>query len=93
MNPYEILDVGPEADTEAVRAAYLAAVRRHPPDRDPDAFRRIRSAYDVLADPVRRAEIALFGLDEIATLRDLARSLSPERRRVGPDPWLDVLSA
>ncbi len=52
MNPFAVLGIEETADDEQVRAAYLAAVRRSPPDRDPEGFRRVREAYehDLAAD-------------------------------------------
>lgn len=38
------------ADAASVRLAYRSAVREHPPDRDPDGFRRVRAAYELLLD-------------------------------------------
>lgn len=55
-DPYRILGVEPDADADAVRKAYLRAVRRHPPERDPEGFSRVRRAYELLSDPARRGE-------------------------------------
>ena len=38
-----------------LKRAYRAAVRRHPPDRDPDGFKRVREAYTLLSDPLTAA--------------------------------------
>jgi hypothetical protein len=67
-------------------------VKRHPPDRDPEGFRRIREAYDLVRDERRLAEIRLFGTPGIDRLADIARSLSDRRRAVGPGPWLRALA-
>lgn len=48
MDPYTVLGVSVDADDEAVRAAYLELVRRHPPERDPEDFARINRAYEAL---------------------------------------------
>jgi hypothetical protein len=42
--------LGLEAPTsaEAIRRAYLRAVRQHSPERDPEGFQRVRAAYDCL---------------------------------------------
>ena len=42
MNPFAVLGIEETADDESVRAAYLAAVRRSPPDRDPEGFQRVQ---------------------------------------------------
>jgi len=91
VNPFSVLDVDETAGDDAVRAAYLEAVRRHPPDRDPEGFQRIRSAYDAIRDAERRLAHRLFGPPPLDRLEDLLALLSTERHYVGPDIWLDVL--
>jgi|GEM_PF-4505633 len=44
-----VLGLGGGESTEEIRRAYLRAVRRHPPERDPDGFRRVREAYETLS--------------------------------------------
>ena len=90
MNPFAVLGIEETAGDDAVRVAYLAAVRRSPPDRDPDGFRRVREAYEAVRDEERRFALRVFGpapLDPEALL-DL---VADQRRHVGPAPWLDVL--
>jgi curved DNA-binding protein CbpA len=91
MNPFMVLGVEETADDEAVRAAYLAAVRKSPPDRDPEGFRRIREAYDALRDHERRLALRLFGPPPLANLEELLDAFPKERRYVGPSLWLNVL--
>ena len=45
MDPFAVLGLDETADDEAVRGAYVRALRVSPPDRDPEGFRRIREAY------------------------------------------------
>lgn len=45
-----------ETDPAAVKRAYRRALAQHPPDTDPDGFRRIRDAYELLRDPWARAQ-------------------------------------
>lgn len=57
---YGVLGVGPEADSEEIRAAYRERVKDHHPDvsSDPDAverFKRITAAKETLTDPKERA--------------------------------------
>ena len=42
FNPYEVLGVGPEANDEQIRSAYLVKVKQFPPDQAPVAFEQIR---------------------------------------------------
>jgi hypothetical protein len=57
-DPFATLGVSPDADPDAVRDAYRAALRAHPPERDPEGFKRLRAAYEVLRDPEQRARAA-----------------------------------
>ena len=58
-NAHQILDVRPDAPAEELRKAYLNLVRQHPPDRDPDKFRDIHAAYQMLNDPMAQATALL----------------------------------
>jgi len=87
----ETLGVLPAATEVDVRAAYLAKVRLHPPDRDPEAFERIRDAYDLLRDPRRRARQVLECPSPLAPLTTLPDQFGARRRHVGPTPWLEAL--
>lgn len=91
MNPFAVLGLDEDASDAAVRAAYLVAVRAHPPDRDPAGFQRIREAYDAIRDEDRRVELRLFGPPPLDRLEALLEAFPDERRHVGPDPWLAVL--
>jgi curved DNA-binding protein CbpA len=91
VNPFAVLGVDDSAGDAAVRAAYLAAVRAHPPDRDPAGFRRIREAYDAIRDEDRRLALRLFGPPPLDRLEALLDAFPDERRHVGPDAWLAVL--
>jgi len=50
-----LLDLADDADTKAIRRAYRKAVAAHPPDRDPERFRQVRQAYELLTNPMKRA--------------------------------------
>jgi len=91
VNPFAVLSLDEDASDAAVRAAYLAAVRAHPPDRDPAGFQRIREAYDAIRDEDRRLDLRLFGPPPLDRLEALLEAFPDERRHVGPDPWLAVL--
>ncbi len=63
MNPYEILGITNEPDDASVRSAYLELVRRYPPERFPDKFREINSAYNELKDEKSRLKYYIFNED------------------------------
>lgn len=55
---YEVLQVHPRAESEVIRAAYRTLARKYHPDLggDPSRMIALNDAWDVLGDPVRRAE-------------------------------------
>ena len=91
MDPFAVLGLEETADDEAVRAAYLRALRASPPDRAPEGFRRIRAVYEALRDTDSRLALRLFGPLPLANLEELLDAFPEERRYVGPGPWLNVL--
>ena len=91
MNPFTVLGLDDTVDDAGVRAAYLTALRRSPPDRDPEGFRRVREAYEALRDAERRLALRLFGPPPLDRLEELLDLVAEERRHVGPAPWLDIL--
>jgi curved DNA-binding protein CbpA len=91
MNPFAVLDLEETADDEAVRAAYLRGVRKSPPDRDPEGFRRVRNAYEAIRDKERRLALRLFGPPPLERLEELLDEFPDERHYVGPALWLNIL--
>ena len=80
-DPYAALGVAPTATATEIKQAYFALVRAHPPERDPETFKRVRAAYERLRDPERRAETDML----------LLRSWpEPARRRRVPKLDLEV---
>ena len=90
-DPRRILGVLPGAGEEAIRAAYLKKVKEHPPDRDPEAFERIRDAYETLRYPRRRIQSDLLSADPFASFVSLLEAYPPARKFVGPEPWLEAM--
>lgn len=62
VNPYRVLALDPTASDAAIKQAYFQKVREHPPEKDPQQFKRIRAAYDALRTPEARAATDLFML-------------------------------
>jgi curved DNA-binding protein CbpA len=50
-DPFRVLGLDPTLDRAAIKRAYFAAVQRTPPHSDPEAFRRVRTAYEQLQSP------------------------------------------
>lgn len=73
IDPYDTLGVAPGATSAEVRGAYLQKVRAYPPERDPEGFKRVREAYELLRSPRKRAELTLLELRSGPTEFDLDR--------------------
>lgn len=78
-DPFEILGLTPQASEDEIRARYLELVREYPPDRAPERFASVRSAYDELRDPLRRLDDEVLALSTVDTLDALAADV---RRRL-----------
>ncbi|HEX8953474.1 MAG TPA: DnaJ domain-containing protein, partial [Polyangia bacterium] len=72
---YETLGIDRAADERAIKKAYFALVRKFPPETHPEEFKRIREAYEVLANPQSRtdydavSEFDRYGADVSAHLK------------------------
>lgn len=89
--PWEVLGVDREASPEQVRAAYLALVKKFPPDNAPEQFEKIRDAYEHFRDFRKRMTAILEGGDQFGPLMALLEGAAGHRVAVGPKPWLEAL--
>lgn len=80
-NYYQILDVDSKASNREIKIAYKKQLRKHPPEKDPDGFEKIRNAYDVLNNEKSRAEYdaMLNHKDEIKEHREKALTAMDEK--------------
>lgn len=75
-SPYKILGVERTASESEIKQAYFAMVREHPPEGDPDGFKRIRAAYEKLRAVGERAEtdlVLIEEMDAVMTMENLQR--------------------
>lgn len=91
-DPFVVLGVAPTASDDDVRKAWLEGVRAHPPEKDPEGFKRIRTAYDAIKDESSRFCSYLFTLRRIESLPDLVDVFPDQIRRVPVREIFDVLS-
>jgi curved DNA-binding protein CbpA len=59
MNPYLILRSSPRASDAEIRRAYLDAIRKFPPERQPERFQTISRAYEQIRDEKSRLKYFL----------------------------------
>jgi curved DNA-binding protein CbpA len=64
-NPYVVLGLDRTATLDEIKQAYFLQVRQHPPEREPEAFKRIRAAYDQLKTPEKRVEADMRVLEDL----------------------------
>jgi curved DNA-binding protein CbpA len=86
-DPYLILGVPEGADDAAVHAAYLAAIKACPPERDPQRFAAVRQAYESLRTRRDRLAHELFDR-EPPTVQELLDRAAPAGLPGRPTPAL-----
>ncbi|MCG6895510.1 MAG: molecular chaperone DnaJ [Thiocapsa sp.] len=85
-DPYLILGVSSGAEDDAIESAYLAAIRRSPPERDPVRFEALRGAYEKIRTHRDRLAHALFdqtppsAADVLGRAAPLGEPRRPEQR-------------
>jgi len=66
MDPYEALGVPRGASDEEIKKAYRKLAMKHHPDKggDPEQFKKVQGAYDILSDAEKRQNFDRFGTAE-----------------------------
>lgn len=59
-NLYDILQIDDKARSIEIKKAYIKMLRQYPPEKSPEQFKRIREAYEILVDPILKAEYDAF---------------------------------
>jgi len=90
-SPFAVLGVRPGASDEEIRQAYVAAIREHPAEKEPELFEKLRTAFELLRDPVEKASMELAEIVPTRPLDNLVQGIAEERRFAGIDAWLAVL--
>lgn len=50
-DPFAVLGLAPTLEHGAIKRAYFSLLPQHPPHADPEGFRRLRDAYELLMGP------------------------------------------
>jgi curved DNA-binding protein CbpA len=78
-DPFAVLGVTESADDGAIRRAYLRLVRQHPPERDPDGFRRVRAAYEAVRSGSDRAARRLLEAPRLPDVDSVIQAMAGAR--------------
>lgn len=79
-----LLGVASDADANVIKRAYRKLVLAHPPDIDPEGFRRVRDAFELLSLPGPRIQDLM--LQPTPTIDPPPLPKPPEPPRVEPLP-------
>jgi curved DNA-binding protein CbpA len=82
-DPYDTLGLPAHAHDDAIRRRYLELVREFPPERAPERFAAVRTAYERLRDRDTRLKHRLFEVGRRGTLDGLIEEVAcrtPRRR-------------
>lgn len=81
-NPFQVLEVPETADDAEIKKAYLRKVREFPPEREPQRFQAVRSAFEAIQTRRDRLRYQLFHaeLPELTELLDTRPQAGTPRR-------------
>jgi curved DNA-binding protein CbpA len=94
MNPYDILEITPQASDEEIKKKFRTLAQRYHPDRvggNEEKFKQINLAYSILSDPVRKKLFDSTGQYNVnpslreEAINNLARLLSHFINQIDPD--------
>ncbi|MCK5509753.1 MAG: J domain-containing protein [Desulfobacterales bacterium] len=96
LSSYFILDLDLSATDEEIRKRYLKLIKSNTPEKDPDRFQNITSAYEQIKTHRSRIRGKLFGplsvSDAEESLLSFGRARTAVRRRAGLRELLDDAS-
>jgi curved DNA-binding protein CbpA len=89
-DPYQILGLPPDSDDETIRRRYLELVREFSPERHPEKFAAIRTAYESLRNLDTRLKYRLFEAGRQESVDALIEEITcrTPRRRVSLETLL-----
>ncbi|PYV82337.1 MAG: hypothetical protein DMG05_28325 [Acidobacteria bacterium] len=85
-SPYQLLGITREASEAEIKRAYFSLVREHPPERDPEGFKRVRAAYEKLRTVNQRAETDLFLVEDQPLTLDVSSVQQTDAEPLGITP-------
>jgi curved DNA-binding protein CbpA len=73
---YELLEIEKTADATQIKRGYFNQVRKYPPERFPEEFKALRTAYETLSDEKKRAEY-----DRVGAMPKIVATVFQEAQR------------
>lgn len=76
LDPYVLLDVAESADDQAIARAYLTKVKQYSPEKSPEMFQQVRTAYESIKlprDRIKQRVFATEGLDASVLIQALLK--------------------
>lgn len=93
IDPFYTLGIDPDSATDqSVRQAYMKAVSLYPPDREPERFEEIRSAYEKINTEKKRLHFKLFLREDHEPLAD-DLSENHKLNRVPAEMWIAMITS
>jgi tetratricopeptide (TPR) repeat protein len=81
MSYYEDLMIAEDASPQEIRRAYFKLIRKHPPEKEPEAYKTIRRAYETLSDPRKRQSydaVLKHGPEILGLLEEAGKAMARE---------------
>jgi curved DNA-binding protein CbpA len=93
MNPYDELGLPKNCTADEIKQKYRILAQTHHPDKggDEEKFKRIKQAYEILSDPIKRAEYDSTGqYNQPVSIRDeaitrLRNMISTHTQKINPE--------
>ena len=79
---YTLLGLPNGAPADTIRRAYLELVKRHRPDKEPEKFRAVHAAYQLLNDPLVQAQALLEFDTTPIDLEEAIKNASKKKPRI-----------
>lgn len=87
LKSYLVLGLSPDAGDREIRKKYLQLVKNYSPEKDPEMFQKITTAYEAIKDKRTRTKTDLFfalkNVEFRQTIETLASTVTISRRRPG----------
>ncbi|SMD04810.1 DnaJ domain-containing protein [Desulfocicer vacuolatum DSM 3385] len=96
LKSYLVLGLSLDATDQEIRKKYLQLVKAYSPEKTPETFKEITTAYESIKDQRSRAETELFSalknMETSETLKSLAAYIKVKRRNPGLQELLNAIN-